>query len=233
MPLSLQSRRVGDIAVVACAGRIVEGAESAALKEYLTDLLADQPDVVLDLGEVAFIDSGGLGLLVRLLSRTRTTRGNLKLCNVPAPIAEVLRITRLATIFESHATAADAIMAFYRPPATVDTADRFTTDILCVDPSDDVLAYLRQLLRQGGYGVLTANNLPDARILLTATRPKLLIAGEGLRAGETFNRIAPGQMVIHLPDDFSQRDAGEAGRELLDQIEAVLGASNAPAAGRP
>jgi anti-sigma B factor antagonist len=232
VPLSLQSRRVGDIAVVACAGRIVEGAESAALKQHLTDLLADQPYVVLDLGEVAFIDSGGLGLLVRFLNRTRTARGNLKLCNEPAPIAEILRITKLRTIFESYATAADAIVAFYQSPTSVDTVDRFTTDILCVDPSDDVLAYVRQLLRQVGYGVLTANNLPDARILLTATQPKLLIVGAGLRAAETFSRIAPGQMVIHLPDDFSQRDAGEAGRDLLDQVEAVLGASNAPAVGR-
>ena len=120
-------------------------------------------------------------------------------------------------------------MAFYQPPTSALTVERFTTDILCVDPSDDVLAYLGQLLRQGGYGVLTTSNLPDARILLTATQPKLLIVGAAMRAAETFNQAAAGPVVIHLSGDFSHRDAGEAGRHLLDQVEAVLGASDAPA----
>jgi anti-sigma B factor antagonist len=225
-------------------GQIAEGVESAALNDYLTDLLSDQPYVVLDLGGVVFIDSGGLGLLVRLLNRNRRTRGDLKLCAVPPPIVEILRITRLRTIFESYATAAEAIAAFYQPSTSVNIVDdRFTTDILCVDTSEDVLAYVRQLLLQDGYGVLTASNLPDARILLTATQPKLLILGAGLdaatgtRVAETFKRIAPGQVVIQLSDDFSHRDAGEAGRELLEQVEAVFGArgaggtSNAPAGG--
>jgi anti-sigma B factor antagonist len=224
VPLSLQSRRVGDITVVTCAGGIVEGAESTALKEHFADLLFDRPYVVLDLGEVAFVDSSGLGLLVRLLNRTRTSRGDLKLCAVRAPIAEVLRVTRLGTIFESYATAAEAIAAFYQPSRLAETVDRFKTDILCVDPSDDVLVYLHQLLSQGGYGVLTASNLPDARILLTATQPKLLIVGAGLSAAmgtrtvETVNGMAAGGAVIQLPDDFSHRDAGEAGRDLLAQV---------------
>lgn len=229
MPLSLKSRCVGDITVVTCAGRIVEGAESAALTQHITDLLLDQPYVVLDLGEVAFLDSSGLGLLVRLLNRARATRGDLKLGAVPPSVAEILRITKLWTIFESYATTADAIVAFYQPPKSVRTVDRFTTDILCIDPSDDVLAYLGQLLRQGGYGVLTTSNLPDARILLTATQPKLLIVGAAMRAAETFNPVAAGPVVIHLSGDFSHRDAGEAGRHILAQVEAVLGVSDAPA----
>jgi len=229
VPLSLQSRRVGDIAVIACAGRIVEGAESAALTQHITDLLVEKPYVVLDLSEVAFLDSSGLGLLVRLLNRTRAARGDLKLGAMSSPVAEVLRITRLSTIFESYATTADAIVAFYQPPKSARPVDRFATDILCVDPSNDVLAYLGQLLRQGGYGVLTTSNLSDARILLSATQPKLLIVGAAMRAAETFNQIAASTAVIHLSGDFSHRDAGEAGRHLLDQVEAVLSASDAPA----
>jgi anti-sigma B factor antagonist len=230
--LTLHSRRVGDITVVTCAGRVVEGEESAALNQYFADLLSDQPYVVLDLGEVAFVDSSGLGLLVRLLNRTRTSRGDLKLCAVRAPIAEVLRVTKLGTIFESYATAAAAIAAFYQPSTLAETVERFKTDILCVDSSDDVLVYLHHLLSQGGYGVLTANNLADARTLLTATQPKVLIVGAGLNAVAATQAVeaAAGGAVIHLPDDFSHRDAGEAGRDLLNQVEAVLGTSNAPTA---
>ena len=136
-------------------------------------------------------------------------------------------------IFESYATAADAITAFYQPPKPADTVDRFATDILCVGPSDDVLAYVRQLLRQAGCGVLTASNLADAHILLTATQPKLLIVGDALRAAkdtwapETFDRLAEGRVVVSLPADFSNRDAGEAGRQVLDQVEDALGTSTA------
>ena len=100
MPLSLQSRRVGDITVVTCSGRIVEGDESATLQKHFDDLLPDDPYILLDLGGVQFIDSSGLGLLVRFLARTRTANGGLKLCAVPDTIAEVLRVTKLATIFE-------------------------------------------------------------------------------------------------------------------------------------
>ena len=91
MPLSFQSRSVGDITVVTCEGRIIEGAESAALRQHMNDLVPNAPWIVLHLGHVDFIDSTGVGLLVRIL--TRTGHGNLKLCSVSARIADMLWIT--------------------------------------------------------------------------------------------------------------------------------------------
>ena len=234
MPLSLQSRRVGDITVVTCTGRIVEGQESAALQRHLDDLLPYDPYIILDLGGVPFIDSSGLGLLVRFLTRMRTANGGLKLCAVPDKIGEVLRVTKLGTIFESHASEADAISAFYQPAASTAESFRFNTDILCVEQSADVLAYIRELLNQAGYGVMTASNLPDALILLQATRPKLLVVGTKLggalatRTAEIFNRRAGRPSVVELPADFSSHDAGEAGRQLLDQVRVVMSAGGGP-----
>lgn len=227
MRISLENRRVGDIAVVTCRGRIVEGAESTALQQLLDELLPDGPYVILHLGGVDFIDSSGLGLLVRCTTRTRNAHGSLKLCALSPKIAEVLKVTHLERVFEAYESEADAITAFYQRASSGAGASRLKADILCVDPSVDVQAYLRELLGQGGYGVLTAGNLPDALILLQATQPKLVIIGAELRsargtqAAEKLNTLADALAVIELPADFSRREAGEAGQRLLDQVRAL------------
>ena len=106
---------------------------------------------------------------------------------------------------------------------------------MCVDPSANVLAYVRELLGQAGYGVMTATNLPDARILLRATHPKLVVIGVVLRASrdtstaETFHKLAEAIGVVELATDFSSHEAGDAGRELLAAVQARLGG----AAGEP
>ena len=234
VPLSLQSRRVGEITVVTCTGRIVEGDECARLHQHLEGLLPLYPYIILNLEGVPFIDSSGLGLLVRFLNRTRTVNGSLKLCAVPDRMAEVLRVTKLSTLFDSHHTEAEAISAFYQPARSTTESSRFDTDILCVEKSTDVLAYIRELLRQAGYGVMTAGNLPDALILLQATQPKVVVVGADLhaahdtRTAHTFNRLADQLSVIELPAGFSSADAGEAGRDLLDQVRAIMSAGRAP-----
>ena len=234
MPLSLQSRRVADITVVKCSGRLVEGNEAAALQQHLEDLLPYDPYIILDLGDVDFIDSSGLGLLVRFLARTRTANGSLKLCAVPDKIGEVLRVTKLGTIFESHESEAEAISAFYRPAKSNTASFRFNTDILCVEKSADALAYIRELLSQAGYGVMTAGNLPDALILLQATRPKVVVVGAelrsaiGTRTAEAFNRLADRLSLVELPADFSSHDAGEAGHKLLEQVRTIMSAGGTP-----
>jgi anti-sigma B factor antagonist len=231
VPIQLDSRRVGEITVVNCRGRIVEGDESLALNTFLEDLLPFGPRLVLNLGEVDFLDSGGLGLLIRYLTRTKNEGGNLNLCALTPKMVEILRITHLDTLFESFTSEADAIAACYQRAGTAAESSPLRTDILCVDTSGDVQAYLRQLLVQAGYGVLTAGNLPDGLILLKATQPKLVVVGAGLHqarntvSAETFNKLADALSVIELPEDFSHRDAGEAGQRLLGQVRDRLAPS--------
>jgi len=231
VPLSFQSRRVGDITVVECSGRIVQGAESAQLQQHVDDLLPVNRHILLHLGEVDFIDSSGVGLLVRLLTRLQNAHGDLKLCTVSSKIVEVLRITKLNTIFDSYESEAEAIAGFYRRSKSPDRPF-LAANILCVETSADVLAYVRELLRHAGYAVVTTGNLPDALTLLTATRPKLVVIGANLRAtrdtrtAETFNRLADALSVIELPATFSSDDAGEAGRRLVSQVHAIIGGSD-------
>ena len=168
---------------------------------------------------------------MRFLSRARAARGDLKLCAVPDRVREILRITRLAAVFDTHAADADAIGAFYREPSPSGAPPRFGADVLCVEASADVRAYLAEALRQSGYGVLTAANLPDALALLRASRPKAVIISAALRAAHdtwsahAFNDLASAVVVIELPPDFSGRDALEAGA-LLDRVRATIDPGN-------
>ena len=152
MPLTLQHRRVGDITVLTCAGRIVEGAESIALQQLLDDLLQFGPHLVLNLGVIDFLDSSGLGLLVRYVTRARNSHGNLTLCALSPQLAKVLDVTHLRPMFDAYELEADAIDALYRRASPGGGTTRLQTGILCVDASVDVQAYVRGLLTQVGSG---------------------------------------------------------------------------------
>ena len=228
MPLSLQSRRVGDVVVVACSGPIVMGPGCDALKERVDALLPHDSLIVLDVGGVDFIDSSGLGLVVRLRNRAQFAHGDVKLCGVPPRIKEVLRMTRLDTVFESHASEGDAISAFYDRARATGPLERFKSDVLCVDQSADVLAYICEVLKQSDFGVLTSTNLPDALMLLKATPPKVIVIGALLRGAhgtwtaDQFHSLTSAIPVVELPADFSCHDAGEAGRRLLTAVRQAI-----------
>ena len=223
MSLTLHSRCVGDVTVVTCSGRIVAGEESKALQVYLDRLLPDTPHVLLHLGAVDFIDSGGLGLIARYLTRPQDRRGTLKVCAVSPKIDDVLRITRLRSIFQPYETEADSIAAIHRGATSVDASVE-DADVLCVDASPDVLTYLREVLKEAGYRTLTANNVADALILLKATHPKIVVIGAELRAAaeadatNEFNRIASAGSIVELPPGFSGQDAGEAAQQVLQAL---------------
>jgi anti-sigma B factor antagonist len=145
VPLSLDTRAVGKVTIVRCAGRIA-AAETEVLHLHVNDLLRDRTDIVLHLGEVVFIDSSGLGMLVRMLTSTRSARGDLKLCQLPAVVHKVLKMTNLIALFDTHESEEEAVLAFYRRHAAPAQTPHTGLTVLCVDQSANVLAYLRGLL---------------------------------------------------------------------------------------
>jgi len=208
--LSLDTRRVGDVTIVRCNGRIVAGGESESLRAHVTWLLRDRRAIVLHLGEVEFIDSSGLGTIVRTLTSTRQARGELKLCNVPEQ---------------------KAVAAFYRPGAGAETPVRTGRSVLCLDCNADVLAYLREVMCRAGYDVHTSGRLGDALILMRVTHFDLLLVGPGMTASpgtqQAFEAACAKFPVIELGSEFSTHDAGEAGAGLLEKIEARLNSKTA------
>jgi anti-anti-sigma factor len=229
MLLSLEHRHVGDAVVVTCTGRITAGAESEALRHYLDGLAPRSPHIVLHLGGVEFIDSGGLGLLVRYVVRAKHGTGNLTVCSVSQKVKDVLNVTKLGSVVQPHETEEDAIAYAHHHDRSADAAF-LNANVLCVHRSADVLAYVRELLKGAGYRVITAQNLPDALILLTATQPGVVVVDADLRASRAtrtageFNRLADGRAVVELPQEFSSHDAGEAAEELLRGVRASINA---------
>src|SRR5262245_66263254 len=112
MSLALHTHVAGDIAVIECSGRVVDGDETASLYRHFLDLLPAHRFFVLDLHDVSFVDSAGLGLLVRLLLRVRGMAGDLKLCGAGASIEHTLTVTRLKRVLGAYATEGEAIAAF-------------------------------------------------------------------------------------------------------------------------
>jgi len=226
LQLSMDTRTVGKVAVIRCNGRITAGAESEALRVHINGMFAKHKDFLLHLGEVGFIDSSGLGTVVRLLSSTRRLHGDLKLCNVPPNIEKVLKITNLGTLFDAHASEESAISAFYRRSKAVDAPSLQGHSIVCVDKNADVLAYLRELLTRGGYDVHTTNSLADSVILIRVIRPLVLLVGPSVSgspgAEKAFAAVRATVPVIDLGGDFSRLDAGEAARGLMESIRALV-----------
>ena len=223
MPLSLNTREVGRVTIVRCSGRIASG-ETEVLHLHIADLLRDRSDIVLHLGEVNFVDSNGLGMLVRLMTSTRSARGDLKLCQVPEAVHKVLKITNLTTLFDIHDSEENAVLAFYHRQAAPARVAPTGLTVLCIDQSANVLAYLRELLGHGGYDVLTSNSLRDGMILLRATRPGLALLGPSLKGApgaEAVFRSACTAPVIELGEEFSTLEAGRAASELLEKIRAL------------
>lgn len=100
MPLKMSTRSTEGVTVVECGGRIVFGEESASLRETVKKLLAQSPRVVLNLNEVNYVDSGGLGTLVSLYTTAHNAGGAVKLACVSRRVHDLLQLTKLLTIFE-------------------------------------------------------------------------------------------------------------------------------------
>ena len=100
MQLRMSTRTVAGVLVVDCSGRVVFGEESASLRDTVKKLLSQSPKVVLNLHEVNYIDSGGLGTLVSLYTTARSAGGAVKLARLSQRVGDLLQITKLLTIFE-------------------------------------------------------------------------------------------------------------------------------------
>src|SRR5271169_6125218 len=176
MHLRLESRPVGDVLLMQCHGRIVAGNEVYTLHAQVGDSLAKYSDVVLQLDQVDFVDSSGLGALVRLMQAARAKGGDLKLSGVPPAIRKTLEMTNLLSQFETYDSVEEAITAAYLGSRySRGKAGDTRPPILCVYESTDVCTFLRELLCGAGYNALTVLGMSDALILLKATKAKLVV----------------------------------------------------------
>jgi len=111
--LKISNREMDGVAVVQLEGRIVLGEESNALRERVKSLLASgQKKIVLNMSNVTYIDSAGLGTLVASHHSAKSQGAALKLSNLGAKFQEVLQVTKLLTVFDVFDSEAAAISSF-------------------------------------------------------------------------------------------------------------------------
>ena len=113
MSVKLNSRQVGDVTVVDVAGRITLGEGSSALRDTLRELVGKgQKKILLNLGEVSYIDSSGIGELVSGFTTVTNSGGQLKLLGLNKRVKDLLQITKLYTVFDVHEEEAAAVRSF-------------------------------------------------------------------------------------------------------------------------
>jgi anti-sigma B factor antagonist len=113
MQLKLAKRTVDGILVIQGTGRIVFGEESSLLRDEVKKAVADgSKKIVLNLGDVSYIDSGGLGTLVALHTTAHNAGGMIKLANLTKRVGDLLQVTKLLTVFEVHESEYAALEAF-------------------------------------------------------------------------------------------------------------------------
>jgi anti-sigma B factor antagonist len=106
------TRRLGDVIVVDCRGRVVFGEETASLRLLVKDLLNKSTKIVLDLGEVSYLDSSGLSVIVGLYVSAGKAGGALKLARLHGTVHDLFELTRLATVIEIFPSAEAAARSF-------------------------------------------------------------------------------------------------------------------------
>ena len=113
MTMKTSTRQVDGISIVDCSGRITLGEGSVILRDTVRDLLGKgQKKILLNLGDVTYIDSSGIGELVSAFTTVRNQGGEPKLLHLTKKVNDLLQITKLYTVFDVKDDEAAAVKAF-------------------------------------------------------------------------------------------------------------------------
>jgi anti-sigma B factor antagonist len=111
--IKASTRQVDGVAIVDLTGRITLGEGSSTLRETVKDLVGKgQKKILLNLGDVSYIDSSGIGELVSSFTSVSNQGGQLKLLNLQKKVHDLLQITKLYTVFEVHTDEVAALKSF-------------------------------------------------------------------------------------------------------------------------
>lgn len=110
--MKLTSREQDGVVILEPKGKIMGGPDATALKESIRDYVNDnKKHVVIDLAEVDWMNSTGLGIMISCLKTVKEAGGELKLSNVTDKIKSLLTITKLVTVFDAYDSTDEAISA--------------------------------------------------------------------------------------------------------------------------
>ena len=113
MSVKLTTRQVGDVTVIDAVGRITLGEGSSTFRDTIRDMASQgHKKLLLNLAEVSYIDSSGIGEMVSSFTTVTNHGGQLKLLNLTKRVKDLLQITKLYTVFEVFEDEATAVRSF-------------------------------------------------------------------------------------------------------------------------
>ena len=113
MSLNIKIRETADATILDMSGRITLGEELVDLRDSIREALAgDQKNILLNLAEVSYIDSSGLGQLIGSYATVTSRGGQMKLLNLQKRVDDLMQVTKLLTVFETYTNEATALRSF-------------------------------------------------------------------------------------------------------------------------
>jgi anti-sigma B factor antagonist len=111
--MDIKERVVESVSILDLSGKIVLGEGDVQIKERIRDLLSDgQRKILLNLGDVSYIDSAGLGALISSYATVKREGGHLKLVNLTKRVQDLLAITKLITVFDTFDSEKEAVDSY-------------------------------------------------------------------------------------------------------------------------
>lgn len=111
--LNISERQAGDVTILDLNGKITIGEGSVALRNTIRRLLGEgKKKILMNLGEVGYIDSSGIGELVSSFTTVNRENGQLKLLNLTQKVQDLLAITKLLTVFDTFDSEQDALNSY-------------------------------------------------------------------------------------------------------------------------
>jgi anti-sigma B factor antagonist len=111
--MKIEMRTVGDIRILDCSGKITLGEGTMTVRNTVRDILKNNgKKIIVNLADVSYIDSSGIGELVSTYTTVTNNGGQLKLLNLTKKIQELLAITKLLTVFQVFNSESEAVASF-------------------------------------------------------------------------------------------------------------------------
>lgn len=111
--MKVAKRMEGDVAVITLSGKLMGGPDADSIREMIRECLeGDTKQILMDLGDVSWVNSTGLGILIASHVTVTNAGGQLKLCRVANRINQIFMVTKLHTVFETFESEEEALASF-------------------------------------------------------------------------------------------------------------------------
>jgi anti-anti-sigma factor len=203
--LDLKTDYFGELARVTCSGRIAVGPETEQLDAVLQKLMREVETIDLDLEGVNFLDSSGIGVLVRNLIRAREQSKVLRLAALSPQVRKTLEIT--------------SVIGQFRSPQADTAQINPGLRVLFVHPSAEVRTFVTSLLKTRGAMVDSCASGYDARLLMSSGDVDVIVV---CTESKTEVLTPSGASKVTLPADFFHRSGDEVAQALVAAIKGAI-----------